>query len=148
MKYRVIESEDEITVFTEDGYVGEVRWAEPIDADDDRQSTIEWYDQSILNMIKSPLRQVLECTLEDLPKYLNEGDELVQEVLKARFAGEQVEDFLYYVWDWFSNNATQYFEDCNTPFDNPVHLKFILEECVGISDGCYERDDTLFKKYF
>jgi hypothetical protein len=150
MKYRVFkEYDDELVVITENGRIGSVRWAEPIEEGDDRKSTAEWYDTPFLEVLNSQLGAVLKCPIEDLPKYLNTPGYLAQEVLQVRLKGEEPpESFSYYLWQWLADNSKAYYEDFNTEFDDPEHISFILDELVGLDPNTLERDDTLFKEYF
>jgi hypothetical protein len=150
MKYRRIldKGDDEIIILTEDGGIATIRETDEIEVGDGRQTTIEWYDQSILEILQSPLPKLLTCQLEDLPKYLNDQGELVQEALKLRLSGEPVDCLFYYIFDWLSNNSHIYYEDSPLKFEDDSHIDICLRELIGDSAADHERDDTLFKEYF
>jgi hypothetical protein len=148
MKYRVIDDDEELIVLVEDGSIATVRCADEMDGDG-RRSTVEWYDQSFLDMKPELLQQVTACPIEDLPKYLNIQDELVQEVLKERLnSGEAAEYITYYIWDWLGNNSNIYYHDSKLDFKDASHIDKCLEELIGTPAADNERDDTLFRKYF
>lgn len=147
MKYRVIDDgQDELTILTEDGGLGSIRMTDEIEEGDGRQSVIEWYDQSFLEILQSQLPQVIACPVEDLPKYLNIQDELVQQVLKQRLTGDPVDSLFCYIYEWMSNNAAEYYEDSIHPYKNPDHIKVLYEELAG-NFSTAERDDSLFKEH-
>ena len=148
MKYRVIDDDEELIVLVEDGGIATVRCTDEVEEGDGRQATVEWYDTSFLDMKPEIMQQVVACSLEDLPKYLNERDELVQEIMKGRLNGEPAEDVTYYIWDWLSNNALIYYDDSKLDFKDARHIDRCLEELIGTHAADNERDDTLFKKYF
>jgi hypothetical protein len=148
MKYRVIDDDEELIVLTEDGSIATIRKTDEVEEGDGRQSTVEWYDVSITDMDPCKLQQVIACKFEDLPKYLNEGDELVQEVLKARLNGDVHEDISYYIWDWLGNNSNIYYHDSKLDFKDASLIDRALDELIGTPAADNERDDTIFKKYF
>ena len=144
MRYRLIESACTLLMINEQGYVGTL---ESVDG----CTIIEWYRHSIRPLLDSPLKEVLTCPLEDLPKYLSDPSETIQEVLKQRFSGELVaDDVEYWIFDWLSNNSELYRRENPLPLDSPRHLRDLYKE-IDTDDGDINygyRDDSLFKRQF
>ena len=150
MKYRRIldKGDDEIIILTEDGGIATIRQTDEIEDGDGRRSTIEWYDTSIQEILASKLPAVLSSPLEDLPKYLNCSGDMVQDILKSRFAGEPQDCLFFWVFDWLSNNSKIYYEDSALKFEDDSLIDICIRELIGDSRAEHERDDSLFKEYF
>ena len=148
MKYRVIEDQDELTILTEDGGLATISDAEECVEGDGRQAVVQWHDMPIRELLESKLPEVLICPFEDLPKYLNEGVEQVQDILKSRLNGEEQYCLFYWVFCWLNGNANTYFDESTLKFDDARNIDICIRELIGGSAADHERDDTLFKEYF
>ena len=145
MKYRIIEKEWERILITSDGDLSEIRSVDEIEKGDGRQTTIEMYNTPFDVDWAANLMDVLSRPLEDLPKYLNHQDDIVQGVVRNRLAGEAVESFEYYLFEWFGENALIYHEDSVKGYLDPAHIQFILDE---VAPAVAERDDTIMLDLF